>query len=351
MVSKIISTEKGKEPWVDFLRSISIFLVIIIHTTASLAHKWGEIPLAEWMTGNFYNTFSRVSVPLLFMISGYLLLGRQEDIEAFYRKRLKKVVVPLLFWSVIYLVWANGYKDFTFINSIKAIIYAIITAPASYHLWFLYELLAIYLFVPILRLFIKAAEPVHLWYFAGLWLIFGPLQIMFERIVGFSVAIDLGFFSSYIGYFFVGYLLGKMEFSTRVVRVAAIVYILAGGYTMYATYQLTNAANDFVQYYYWYTRINIVLMSFSAFILLKKLGLLITSPRIRYWFKQFAEASFGIYLIHVLVLAYINQMGLRVTFAQVIFTVPLIAGMTLLISWGLVSIIQRIPVLREVTPK
>jgi surface polysaccharide O-acyltransferase-like enzyme len=337
--------------WVDFLRCVSILLVIVIHVAAPLAHKWGEISLTEWMVGNFYNSFSRVSVPLLFMVSGFLLLGKQEGISDFYRKRFRKVFVPLLFWSVLYLVWTNGYRNFTWINAIKAIVYAMITAPASFHLWFLYELLAIYLFVPLIRVFVRGADDTYLWYFAGLWLLFGPVQEMFEHWLGFNFAINLGFFTSYIGFFVIGYLLGRIEFSTKMAGWSSVILFIGGIYTMYATYSLTSGASDFVQYYYWYTRINIVLMSFAAFILLKKIGENISAPWAINGLRRFAGDSFGVYLVHILVLTYLKWAGFGVFLGPALLIVPAVSLVTLFISGLIIEIIQRIPVLQEIAPK
>jgi surface polysaccharide O-acyltransferase-like enzyme len=338
-------------PWVDFLRSVAIFLVIVIHTTGPLAYQWENIPRSEWMAGNFYNAFARVSVPLLFMVSGYLLLGKQEGISDFYRKRFRKVFIPFLFWSVFYLVWENGYRDFAFLNAIKAVVYALLTTPASFHMWFLYELLAIYLFVPLMRVFIASAERVHLWYFTGLWFLFGPVLEMTERMLDIQFAIDLGFLTSYIGFFIIGYLLGQIDFPPKVVVVAGAVYLLAGLYTMHATYSLTSQAGDYVQYYYWYTRINIVLMSVSAFILLKKSGENVTNANINLWVARFAQASFGIYLVHVIVLIYLRRTGISAFSGPAAITVPTVSLLIAVISWGLVAGIQRIPVLREITPR
>ncbi len=336
--------------WVDFIRSISIFLVIVIHTAGPLLYQWEDISISNWMAGNFYNAFARVSVPLMFMVSGYLLLGKQESISAFYLKRFRKVIIPFLVWSVFYLVWENGYGNYTFFNAIKAVIYSIITTPASFHMWFLYELLAIYLFVPLIRVFIASAEDIHLWYFAGIWFLFGPVVEMIQHVLNISVAINLGFFTSYIGFFVIGYLLGKLDFSNKIIWISGLAYLVLGGYTIYATYTLSANAGDYVQYYYWYTRINIVLMSFSAFVLLKKWGEMITSPFAERWFKSFAKASFGIYLVHVLVLVYLKRMSITAFLEPTIFIIPAVSLLIMLISWGLVAIIQRIPILRETTP-
>ncbi len=345
-----LTSNTNRIVWVDFVRSLSIFLVIVIHTSGPLIYPFGEISPADWMTGNIYDSFARMSVPLLFMISGYLLLGKQESISAFYQKRFQKVFIPFLFWSVLYLVWGNGYKDFTFINAVKAIIYSILTTPASFHMWFLYELLAIYLFVPVLRVFILSADRVHLWYLAGIWFLFGPLQGTIEHILGFHIAINLGFFTSYFGFFVIGYLLGKMDYSAKAIGVAAIIYLLAGAYTVYATYSISSQAGDYVDYYYWYTQINIVIMSFSAFILFKGVGERITQEKVGLWFRRFAEASFGIYLIHAMVLIYLKRAGISAFSGPPLISVPAVSIFILLISWGIVAIVRRIPILQELTP-
>ncbi len=313
-------------------------------------YKWGEISRSDWMMGNIYDAFARVSVPLMFMVSGYLLLGKQESISAFYFKRFRKVFIPFLVWSVFYLIWENGYGNYTFLNAIKTIVYNILTTPASFHMWFLYELMAIYLFVPLMRVFIASAEDIHLWYFAGIWFLFGPILEMVERILGIGIAFDLGFFTSYIGFFVIGYLLGKLEFSNKLTWTFAAAYLVFGAYTIYATYALSANAGDYVQYYYWYTRINIVLMSFSAFLLFKKWGEMISSTWAVRWFRYFAQASFGIYLIHVAVLIYLRRMGISAFSGPAVYTVPLVSMLIMAISWGLVAIIRRIPVLRETTP-
>jgi surface polysaccharide O-acyltransferase-like enzyme len=341
----------GRIPWVDFLRSVSIILVIVIHTTGPLAYQWEDLPRSEWMIGNFFNAFSRVSVPLLFMVSGYLLLNRQESIPDFYWKRFRKVLIPFLFWSVFYLVWENGYRDFTFINAVKAIVLAILTTPASFHMWFLYELLAIYLFVPLIRVFVRSAERVHLWYFAGIWFLFGPILEVVERTLDIEIAIDLGFLTSYIGFFIIGHLLGGMKFQVRETILAGAVYILGGIYTMLATAALSAQAGDYVQYYYWYTRVNIVLMSLGAFIVLKWQGERIVSVNIQTWLQRFAIASFGIYLVHVVVLTYLRRAGISAFSGPALFTVPGVSLLITFISWVLVAIIQRVPFLRELTPR
>jgi surface polysaccharide O-acyltransferase-like enzyme len=345
-------TAKGNRiVWTDFIRTISICLVVVIHTAGPLLYRWGDIPTSDWMTGNIFDGLARVSVPLLFMVSGYLLLRHQESMSAFYNKRFHKVVIPLLVWSAIGLIVEDTFKNYTFINAIKTFIYVIIQFPGSFHLWFLYELLAIYLFVPLIRLFVAQAEDSHLWYIAILWFIFGPVQDLIEHNSGLTFAVNLGFFTSYIGYFMLGYTLGKREFDAKWLIASGIAYLVSAFHTVYATYHLTALTSELAQYYYNYLHIDVAVMSISSFILLKKLGQVIEGKGIARFFQQFSLASFGIYLVHATILLYLRRAGINVFSTTPIISIPAVSALIILLSWGIVFIMQKIPIVKLTVPR
>ena len=70
----------------DFVRFLGAFLVVLAHIEA-----WGAGP--QW-AHSFYYTISRNGVPLFFLISGYLLLSKQEDLPTFFKKRAARIVIP-----------------------------------------------------------------------------------------------------------------------------------------------------------------------------------------------------------------------------------------------------------------
>jgi len=104
MQSETTNNSSSRYLWVDFVRNISILLVIFVHTSAMVVQRWGEVSPADWNAGNVYNVIARSCVPILFLISGALLLPRKESLGAFYGKRFQKVVSPFLFWSVLCLL-------------------------------------------------------------------------------------------------------------------------------------------------------------------------------------------------------------------------------------------------------
>ena len=96
-------TTKKRLVWVDLLRLVAIFMVIAIHC----ADPFNVSPEARsnpdynfW--GSFYGSMFRSCVPLFVMITGLLLLPVKTDTSKFYSKRLLRVLVPFLVWSVIY---------------------------------------------------------------------------------------------------------------------------------------------------------------------------------------------------------------------------------------------------------
>src|SRR3972149_7591377 len=93
--------------FLDIMRIVAIYSVIIIHSTNFLKFAYNDVSMEWWWIGNLYHTFSSWAVPVLIMISGTLLLNPQKEypIKIFLKKRFKKVFLPFIFWGIIYLIW------------------------------------------------------------------------------------------------------------------------------------------------------------------------------------------------------------------------------------------------------
>ncbi len=364
MQSEAIKPSASHLMWADFIRGIGIFLVILGHVSAIAVQRYQTTTLSDWNAGNIYNLIARACVPLLFMCSGAMLLSRQESLKDFYRKRFKKVIIPFLFWSVFYLLWKEGcfefggsfsqwrqgcYGNYSFINIIKDQIFNILTAPAEYHLWFMYELFAIYMFTPILRFFATEEREKYLWYLLVIWFIFGPVQ----RIVEFSMQIelisDLGYLTGYVGYFILGYLLTRIRTSKPLLLISALVYLAMAYFTGAVTAFLTTQEGKLVDYFQYLLGINIVLLSTSLFILLKSLGERIFSrphPWLEKWTVKLSAASFGMYLVHVFIIAQLKNFHISPLNGPAIYMIPVTTIGVFIISWIIVAILMKIPILR-----
>lgn len=88
--------------WADLLRFIAIFMVICSHS-ADPFNVSAEARLNPEFNfwGSAYGSFFRPCVPLFAMLTGMLLLPVKQSMGAFYKKRITRVLVPLVIWSVI----------------------------------------------------------------------------------------------------------------------------------------------------------------------------------------------------------------------------------------------------------
>ena len=88
----------------DFLRALAIIAVVFIHFSADVAGQYRKIATPDWLSAAFYNGLTRGCVPLFVMLSGALLLNPDKtvSIKEVFSKRLPKLVIPLVVWSIIY---------------------------------------------------------------------------------------------------------------------------------------------------------------------------------------------------------------------------------------------------------
>lgn len=129
--------------WIDNLRGIACLMVVMIHTTTWYITNASIVTSFSWDLSNVLNSASRVSVPLFFMISGYLFFGERSA----QQRHFLRIALCLLFYSVISLLYI---KAFTPINAGLSLRY-ILQKPVFYHLWFFFAIIVIYLLSPLIQ--------------------------------------------------------------------------------------------------------------------------------------------------------------------------------------------------------
>lgn len=185
----------------DILRLISIFAVVMIHITAPYTIK-NSIQINQfdtWLVEMINNSLFWC-VPVFFMLSGVLLLNKgNESMSTFYKKRMRKVLLPTAFWSAIFLLYLYVARDFTVFNMAGALL----KGKPFYHLWFMFAIIGLYVFVPYLRILLDNLTDVQ----TG-WLIFFTFFFSVgHNYLAFYLGNQSTIFSSflaYVGYFILG---------------------------------------------------------------------------------------------------------------------------------------------------
>jgi surface polysaccharide O-acyltransferase-like enzyme len=338
--------------WVDLIKVIAIFSVVFLHSASPILYQYSKIDILNWHIGNMYDSALRMCVPLFFMISGVLLLNaKEESLSMFFRKRLKKVILPLFIWSLIYIIFRKFalHED---INIFKAFLNSLVL-PQYYHLWFLYAIIGIYFFIPILKIFINNSSNNIQIYFLVLWIITVFMMPLASRFLGNEIPNYMPMMTGYIGYFVLGYLLCKIKITKRLFSLSIILFFVSTTITFLDTFYLTQKAGVFTSYFYEYLTLSTLIQATSFFIILKFIGekYLNTQSRINSIIVNISFASFGIYLIHPIVLWILGMGNIdALNGHNTLYMVPVTALMAFFISFGIIYLMQKISFFKHIIP-
>lgn len=89
--------------WMDLLRIVSVFSVIVIHA-ASVGNIGFNTFSDVWLWCNLYLSFSRFAVPVLVMISGVMLLDPKKDysMKKIFLQKIFRLATAFVLWVIFY---------------------------------------------------------------------------------------------------------------------------------------------------------------------------------------------------------------------------------------------------------
>jgi surface polysaccharide O-acyltransferase-like enzyme len=347
--AQIPSQQTQQLNWVNNLRVIALFAVIVLHASSPLLGGYGKVPQGQWLAADFYNALTRFAVPVFVMITGALLLGRDNEVISFLKKRLSRVIIPFLFWSLIYIVYAYYNEDIEYTGNmwttIKQILHQL-KFGSSYHLWYVYMLIGLYLIIPVLSKFIRNAKEKEIVYFLLICLLvilFG--QPYMER---YNPQIDTRYFAGYIGYLVLGYYLANKTFASRyMVTGMCLLFIISVAVITLGTRGLFNYYNGISTLMYEPLSWTVVILSSAMFLWIRYVQLKVPAAFIK--LRDFTgKYNYGIYLAHALFLTLLDApelTGFSLSYKSFnpLFSIPLTALVAFILSLLLVYLVNKLP--------
>lgn len=337
----------------DILNIAACFCVILLHCNTAIFIVEDNL---VWRESLFLQTLGMWCVPVFFMLTGANLLEYREKYSTiiFFKKRLVRVFIPFVIWSIIYLLW-NIYLGNLQVNSLIDAVNLFTCGKIEPIFWFFYSLFPMYLSIPILSLITKKEYTKVVWYLFAMAFISDavlPLLSEFGNVwYMWSLTAHVG--SGYVGYIVLGWLLKNEQFKkkTRLIMyllgtLAAIGMYFGSVYVNLVKYPDTADLNKtFMDYF----SINCYFMSAAVFLFFKHVNWeKIRKSKVSKIITKLSGASFGIYLVQMIVIYYYRSFRDVNIFSLKWRTVG--AVIIYLISALIVLLIKKIPFIKKIVP-
>lgn len=343
--------DTGRVVYYDVLRILAAVAVMVIHivgykfsATAPTTRAWNVLNLAD--------AASSWAVPVFFMLSGALLLSREYTLKKLYGKKILRIITCFVFWSAVYALW-EFYRH----RSLKGSVIKFIQGPD--HMWFLFAIVGLYLFVPVLKKVV--ADETALRYF---------LILMFVISIVFNSAVSLlypfsetkaKFLFNLIKragiqhmpantfYFVLGYYLSTHSITKnrrRFIYIGGIVgFLLTAAGSAAVSMWLKKPITVFLAN----NALGICLQAIGIFVLAKQLFSAKQLPlKVQSALAFLADISFGAFLLHLLVVILLERFfNLHALRFHTVFSIPLLTIIVAVISFSISALLHRIPIVKK----
>ncbi len=330
----------------DLLNIFACLCVIYLHVNG-MVHSFS--PGGNWILALVIELLGYVAVPIFFMLTGATLMRYRDrySTREFAIKRIKRTVVPFLFWSVFWyfvMIVIRAAQPFSVVDMISRIA----GCGVLQIYWFFYALFAVYLSLPALSLL--ADNRRILWYLViGSFVLESLLPQVFSMLhLGWDYDLKVAVASGYILLVILGYLLSTEDLDKRQRMAIYIVGIAAFAFKFAYTLDASEANMTYDKTLSGYTAFAAVAQTVAVFVWFKYRDWTFFKKH-AHVVAQIAACTFGVYLIHMPFLEVVvfgwmgipmESISLRLFGALIFFVV-----MTLLV-W----VMRKVPLVREIMP-
>ena len=146
--------EHKRKVYLEMIRIIAIFLVIFNHVEGVTLYQT-SVGLKTWGY-MFISMLTSINVPLFFMVSGTLLLGKIDNFKTVIQKRAVRYLAVIFIFSSSYCLLRSLVREDYEITLIKYI-YKVFTGNYDYlaPYWFLYAYLGLLFTLPFMQRMVK----------------------------------------------------------------------------------------------------------------------------------------------------------------------------------------------------
>ena len=290
----------------DALRAMAIVGIVFCH--ASVCFLSGNLDNPNIYVVAFSDCLRDFSILIFVMLSGILLLNRKESFKVFFKKRLSRLLIPFLFWVLVYVIYSNSFSLTSMLN-----IFFGKSGTLGVTFWFVWMIILMYICIFIINRAMEFDDRIiyllvffSLVFFAVVRLgLFNPYS---PRLI---------YFSSFITYIILGYvvantdLIGDRISAKGLCIVSFVVSVLVYAYYICGFVAPRSMASGTFVYLGYFNPLLLVL-SVNIFIFFKYLSRTsilesVKKSRFGNCISLISTYSFGIYLVHYMVIAILKN--------------------------------------------
>ena len=351
------SSERRRILHIEVLRIIAAFFVIYNHTGLNgflLFSSFGPQQIRYWVY-LFFSVCCKISVPIFLMISGALLLNRDESKKSLIMRAVRIIIALVLFSGLSYFQQIYFGAE---VFDLKRFIYVFVTDTWMSPFWYLYSYIGFLLTLPLLRKIAVGFSVGDYKYMIALVLtIHGLLPPLMYVLSAGDVTVNRNFNVAWVAtqiffYPLLGFFLERRLNIEKITRKWFSIFWLINICSMIATCYVSHMeyliSGEFRQSF---------LMAFvpiNASCLYLTLSKGMRSRKMKptsiLLIKEIGRCTFGIYLFHGLLLR--SEIGI-IKYCTTLNNIPLIKislhCLEIMIIGGLITfLLRKIPIVREI---
>lgn len=328
----------------DLCRVLSCIIVVTAHAAQLF---WDFDPFSPpWRFWNFISLCYRCSVPLFFMISGALLLGRPRlDLKKHLRHMGRFTLLFYLWSAICYGLDALVFHVWTGEGSLPVLILS-----GYYHEWFLPALVLCYFALPLLHGFLHGDRALA---GRGVLLLCAPVVLIATLeplpqkpplLAAFLSAWDLSYLR-YLMYFLLGWLLETRPLSRRAERPLGLAALCSLLFFAWVNRRYALAAGHAVDVTYGFFALPAALCAAWVFSLCRRAEGF--PPKVSAFLYALSPYTLGVYLTHPIFIGLLRGARLNLADYSAVWLYPVCTLCFLLLSLGLTWVLKKLPLLRN----
>lgn len=349
--------------YIDILNILACFFVIILHSTSVYFMPNGS---HRWLFASALQSVCICAVPIFFLIAGAMLVEYRNrySTAAFFKKRISKVVIPFLIWTIIYAVWKQ-YTGQIKIDGINDFIHKFLNNEILTIFWFFYAIIGIYTAIPVISIFIKHCSTKMAYFYLALCLFNASIIPLLNRVANINLSkFAIPVCGSSMVYIILGWLISKDKLKINKRWILLIMAFLSSCVMFFSTIYYSLGKNAFIHIlkhgssnakgtldrtFITSTGFFCVILAGCVFMLIKSIDWekLLNEKTIKF-IHILASTSYGVYLIQKIVMYYIAKIEFVDIFSPLYSTIG--AVIIYFICVFIVFILKKIPLFKYIIP-